>query len=104
MIRSTLHPSVIAAGDRASENMLNASICKSLGTIGGGQELDDYLAGVTENRDIVEAYVEGRICCVEGLYLAMKRAGCTLCGGTGVCETELYEGLVNCWRCYPEEK
>lgn len=29
---------------------------------------------------------------------------CSLCGGTGVCETELYDGLVNCWLCYPEEE
>lgn len=28
---------------------------------------------------------------------------CSHCGGTGVCETELYEGLVNCCMCYPEE-
>jgi len=26
---------------------------------------------------------------------------CEICGGTGKCETELHEGLVSCWNCFP---
>ena len=29
----------------------------------------------------------------------MKTKECENCGGTGECETELYEGLVTCWYC-----
>lgn len=33
-------------------------------------------------------------------YMPIPDCGpCEVCGGTGVCETELYEGLVNCHRC-----
>lgn len=73
MLKSTLKPNVIAAGDRISEDMLNASICKAFGIMGGGLELSECLVGITEDRDIVEAYVGGHLTCVEGIYLAMKR-------------------------------
>jgi hypothetical protein len=30
---------------------------------------------------------------------ASQELVCSHCGGSGVCETELHDGLVNCWRC-----
>jgi len=59
---------------------------------------DVRLLADSDQYDKVLAVSERTIC------VTYVDPGCTLCGGTGVCETELYEGLVNCWRCYPEEK
>ncbi len=65
------------AGNDIASAMMDASIAKSMGGI--GSVYDSWESYIKENCshqnwDLISDYVEGRICSVEGIYLAMERA------------------------------
>lgn len=80
----------VAAGQRISSELTNASIRKSFGGMGGCKELnlDDF-----HYKDLVRAYLDNEIDSVAAIYLAMKELEetkmkekpiCSYCGSDAV--------------------
>jgi hypothetical protein len=62
-----------SAGEEVASCLMNATIAKSMGGLGGCRryDIDDY---PEEFREIITAYVEQKIVSVEAIYLAMEKA------------------------------
>ena len=61
----------VEAGREAASAMMNASIHNSMGGLGGCKHFDhtDFPKHLHE---IIRMYLDGEICSVEGIYMAMR--------------------------------
>lgn len=62
------------AGEEISSDLIEVSLIKDMGGIGGSKTLDEFYQSCGNNSDLIQAYAEGEIESVEAIYLAMNRA------------------------------
>jgi len=64
------------AGCRIASNLIDAQCSWSMNGLGGSKSWREWLAANSNipNRDLVLAYVDGKIESVEAIYIAMDRA------------------------------
>jgi hypothetical protein len=64
------------AGSKIANDLTTASLCKSMGGLGGSMTWEDWIKSnkSNPNLDIIERYVIGEIDSVTAIYIAMKRA------------------------------
>ena len=61
----------VEAGREAASAMMSASIHKSMGGLGGCKHFD-YADFPKHLHEIIRMYLDGEICSVEGIYMAMR--------------------------------
>lgn len=66
-----LHKDIVEVGNRIASDLYDAAISKSMGAMGGHviKPISEY-----DNSDLIQEYVDDKICSVEAIYIAMKRA------------------------------
>ena len=69
-------PAMQKAGSDIASVLMNASIAKSMGGLGGGPTWEEWQEAAKDlaNRDLVLAYVHDEIDSVTAIFIAMQRA------------------------------
>lgn len=65
-----LQKEVIEAGEKIASDLFDAQVSKNMGNMGDNIIKD---ASEYENSDLIQMYLDKKICSVEAIYIAMKR-------------------------------